>query len=122
MKKYLVIGNGVAGATAAENIRKRDAGGNITIVSDEDIAFYYRVGLNEYVCGEKTEQNLIVKGKDWYKDQDIDLMLKTRIVGANPLEKIIVTERRQLHGILKQTRPRRESRPGHPLQTRVIQF
>ena len=40
MTNYLVVGNGIAGITAAENIRKQDKEGNITMVTDEDIAFY----------------------------------------------------------------------------------
>ena len=92
MSNYMVIGNGVAGATAAENIRKQDKEGNITMVTDEDSPFYYRVRLNEYICGDITEQGLIVKGEQWYKDQHIDLKLNTRIVGADSREKVIITE------------------------------
>ena len=92
MSNYIVIGNGVAGATAAENIRKQDKEGNITMVTDEDFPFYYRVRLNEYISGDITEQGLIVKGEQWYKDQHIDLKLNTRIVGADSREKVIITE------------------------------
>ena len=92
MSNYLVIGNGAAGATAAENIRKQDKEGNITMVTDENFPFYYRVRLNEYISGDITEQGLIVKGEQWYKDQHIDLKLNTRIVGADSREKVIITE------------------------------
>ena len=92
MSNYLVIGNGAAGATAAENIRKQDKEGDITMVTDEDFPFYYRVRLNEYISGDITEQGLIVKGEQWYKDQHIDLKLNTRIVGADSREKVIITE------------------------------
>ena len=40
--KYLIIGNGVAGTTAAENIRANDPHGEITVITDEDLPFYYR--------------------------------------------------------------------------------
>jgi nitrite reductase (NADH) large subunit len=92
MPNYAIIGNGVAGTTAAENIRKMDKGGNITIVTDEDLPFYYRLRLNEYVSGDITEQNLIAKGDQWYRDQNIDLKLMTRIVRAELREKVIFTE------------------------------
>ncbi len=39
MKNYLIVGNGVAGTTAAENVRKQDKEGKITIVTDEDFPF-----------------------------------------------------------------------------------
>lgn len=95
MKNYLIIGNGVAGTTAAEHIRKLDEEGNITIATQENIPFYYRIRLNEYVSGDLNEKDLIVKGEDWYKDERIDLKLNVPIAGAEPLEKIVITEDNQ---------------------------
>lgn len=92
MANYLIIGNGVAGTTAAENIRKQDREGNITIVTDEDLPFYWRIQLNEYISGDITEEQLLAKKRDWYRDQNIALKLKTRIVGADAQKKVVVTE------------------------------
>ena len=91
MTHYLIIGNGVAGTTAAENIRKNDKHGNITIISDEDLPFYYRVRLSEYISGDITEQDLRAKKDRWYEEMGIDLRLKTRITGADPGEKTVKT-------------------------------
>jgi nitrite reductase (NADH) large subunit len=95
MKNYLIIGNGVSGTTAAENIRKLDQEGNITMVTDEDLPFYYRIRLNEYISGDLSEQDLIAKAKQWYEDQNIDLKLRTRIVGAEQQGKGIIAENDQ---------------------------
>jgi nitrite reductase (NADH) large subunit len=92
MANYLIIGNGVAGTTAAENIRKQDKEANITIVTDEDLPFYWRIQLNEYISGDITEEQLSAKKEDWYRDQNISLKLKTRIVGADPQKKVAVTK------------------------------
>jgi len=92
MTNYLIIGNGVAGTTAAENIRENDKQGNITIVTDEDIPFYYRIRLSEYISGDITEQGLLVKKDDWYIQAGIELRLKTRITGADHVERIVITE------------------------------
>jgi NAD(P)H-nitrite reductase large subunit len=92
MKNYLIIGNGVAGTTAAENIRKLDREGGITMVTDEDLPFYYRIRLNEYISGDITEQDLIASGEQWYKDQAISSRLSTRIVGVEPKDKVVITE------------------------------
>ncbi len=81
MKKYLIIGNGVAGTTAAEKIRKNDPHGRITIVTDETIPFYSRIRLPDYVAGITDKQSLIIKKDQWYKDQNIDL--KTGITITN---------------------------------------
>lgn len=79
-KTYLIVGNGVAGTTAAEAIRLQDPKGNITILSEEDISFYYRIRLNEFIAGDITENKLIAKKKNWYEEQRIGLRLNTRIV------------------------------------------
>ena len=98
MGQYLIVGNGVAGTTAAEHIRKHDKEGSIVIVTDEGLPFYYRIRLNEYISGDVTEQNLIAKKEQWYKDQGIDLRLNTRIQGADPVKKIIITEKNESLG------------------------
>jgi nitrite reductase (NADH) large subunit len=95
MANYLIIGNGVAGTTAAENIRKKDNEGNVTIVTDEDLPFYWRIQLNEYISGDITEEQLLAKKEEWYRDQNITLKLKTRIVGADPQKKAVVTENKE---------------------------
>jgi nitrite reductase (NADH) large subunit len=92
MTAYVIIGNGVAGTTAAENIRKNDKEGGITIVTEENLPFYYRVRLNEYISGDVTEQDLIAKKDAWYSEQNIELKTGTRIVGADSTGKNIITE------------------------------
>ena len=91
MKKYLIIGNGVAGTTAAEHIRQNDADGEITIFSDEDIPFYYRVRLPELLGGGVTEPELIAKKKEWYDEKKIILKLATRIIKAGTAEKKVIS-------------------------------
>ena len=92
MKKYVIVGNGVAGTTAAENIRKLDGEGSITVITNEDFPFYWRVRLPEYVSGDIQEQELIAKKEEWYKEKNIDLKLETRIVGGDPKGKVVATE------------------------------
>lgn len=95
MANYLIIGNGVAGTTAAENIRKLDKAGKMTIVTEESTSFYYRMRLPEFISGDLAEDKLIAKSDQWYKDQGIDLKLNTRIQGANPGKKAVVTQGNQ---------------------------
>jgi nitrite reductase (NADH) large subunit len=92
MTQYLIIGNGVAGTTAAENIRKYDKTGNITIVTDEALPFYYRLRLNEYISGDIGQDVLMAKKGSWYMDNNIGLLLDSRVTGADPVTKHIFTE------------------------------
>jgi nitrite reductase (NADH) large subunit len=81
----------VAGTTAAEEIRKKDKEGAITIVTDEAVPFYWRIQLNEYIAGAVTEEKLYAKKEGWYEEQAIDLKLKTRIEGGDLKEKTVIT-------------------------------
>jgi len=89
---YLIIGNGVAGTTAAENIHRKDSDSRITIVTDEDSPFYYRIRLNDYIAGDLTEAALLAKKDQWYEETRINLRLKTRVTGADALNHVAITE------------------------------
>ncbi|MBW1913558.1 MAG: NAD(P)/FAD-dependent oxidoreductase [Deltaproteobacteria bacterium] len=91
MIRYLIIGNGVAGTTAAENIRKQDKDGDITIITEEDLPFYSRIRLNEYIAGDITEQDLQIKKEQWYRDQAISLNLNTRVSEIRPDKRVVIT-------------------------------
>ncbi len=98
MKKYLIIGNGVAGTTAAENIRQNDTDGDITIVSAEDIPFYYRIRLPDLLGNSVAESDLIAKKKEWYAKNKINLQLGTEITGIKSAEKTVFTADNTAYG------------------------
>ena len=91
-KTYLIVGNGVAGTTAAEAIRQQDQKGSIAILSEEDIPFYYRIRLNEFIAGDIDENKLIAKKKNWYEEQRIDLRINTRITRLDAAGKRLTAE------------------------------
>ena len=84
MKKYLIIGNGVAGTTAAGEIRKNDPDGLITMVTKEKIPFYSRIKLPDFVAGLVDKKDLIIKKDQWYEDNKIDLKTGITITGIDP--------------------------------------
>ncbi|RJR40690.1 MAG: NAD(P)/FAD-dependent oxidoreductase [Desulfobacteraceae bacterium] len=93
MNRYLIIGNGVAGTTAAEQIRKLDKEGVITILTEEDLPFYYRIRLPELIAGELQEEKLVARKETWYSEQGIELRLKTRITGADLGKKTVFSDK-----------------------------
>jgi nitrite reductase (NADH) large subunit len=95
MTNYVILGNGVAGTTAAENIRKLDKEGKITILTDEDFPFYYRIRLNEYISGDIQDEALKAKKEAWYQDQDIALRLNSGVIAGDPIKKVVKTEANQ---------------------------
>ena len=91
MTDYLIVGNGAAGTHAAEAIRKEDGDGRITMVTDEDLPFYYRIRLNELISGDVTEVDLLAKKEAWYRDQNIDLRTSTRVEAGDAKKKTLIT-------------------------------
>ena len=63
----------------------------MTILTDEDLPFYYRVRLPEVISGEIAEGDLVVRKEDWYAERNIELMTSTRIVDADPSKRVLIT-------------------------------
>ncbi len=59
MNKIIIVGGGQAGATVAQDLRKRGFEGDITILGDEPQLPYRRPPLSKtYLAGEATEESL----------------------------------------------------------------
>jgi nitrite reductase (NADH) large subunit len=94
---YIIIGNGVAGTTAATAIRKTDRSGEIKIFSDEAFPFYSRIRLMEFLAGELEMQKLQIRSDQWYEDQNIKLFLNTKITDINKNQKEVVSQSGERH-------------------------
>ncbi len=71
--RYLIIGNGAAGVTAAETIRKHDKTGEIVVLSAERQRMYSRPGLAYVVMGEVPLHQIVARTQAWYDEQRITL-------------------------------------------------
>ena len=92
--RYVLVGGGLASATAAENIRKYDADGAILIIGSEPHAPYHRPPLSkEYLRGEaKAEDVLPIQPDAWYTDNKVSLMTGTKATGADTAAKTITLD------------------------------
>ena len=77
ISKYLIIGNGIAGLSAAKEIRNNDKEGSLTIISAEAYLTYYRVKLSRVLASKLNEDSLLVNKEEWYKDNNIDVILNS---------------------------------------------
>lgn len=84
MKHYLIIGNGTAGTTAAEEIRKNDPNGRITLVTQENMPLYSRIRLPELIRGDIDKERLVIKSRAWHESRDIDLVTGKPIQRIDP--------------------------------------
>lgn len=77
---FVIVGGGLAGAKAAEALRESNFDGRVTLLADENRLPYERPPLSkEYLAGKKSLDEFTVQNSDWYRDNDIDLKLDTRV-------------------------------------------
>lgn len=76
MTHYLILGSGAAGISAAEAIRRSDAEGSITLLSEEAEGYYSRPGLAYYLSGEINPQQLFP-----FSEKDFEQRRLERITG-----------------------------------------
>ena len=80
----VVIGNGMAGCRAVEEILARDASRyRITIFGAEPRVNYNRILLSPLLAGEKTFDDIIINDHAWYDDNGITLVAGDPVVAID---------------------------------------
>lgn len=92
-EKYVIIGDGIAGATAAETIREEDDEAEIKVLTDEPEPLYNRIMLKSYMKGDLPDKKFTrMHDENWYEKRGIDLELETRVAAVDTEEKKVETE------------------------------
>lgn len=89
--RYVIIGGGVAGTTAAATIRSLDGEGSITILTDERRPLYARIRLPELLSGSVDVEKLILRKDAWYAKEGIELRTGEPAIDIDPRERVVVT-------------------------------
>ncbi|RLI65494.1 MAG: hypothetical protein DRO88_04435 [Promethearchaeia archaeon] len=87
--RVVIIGNGVAGQTVAEEIRKSDQDRQIHIFTEESFPFYSRIFLPNFITEKRSLEKLILKKPEWYEKKNIFLHLNSKVIEINSREKEI---------------------------------
>lgn len=89
--KYLVIGGGIAGTTAAETIRAKDSRGSIAIVSDEPHRLYSRILLSKpnFFLERIPFEQIWLKREEWYRENKIELLAGRKAIRLEPQKRIV---------------------------------
>ncbi len=82
MTRYVIVGDGGAGTTAAQTIRQRDRSAEIMIISDDPNPAYYRAALTNYLVGELNEAQLWAVPPSFYSKLKIERVFG-RVVGLD---------------------------------------
>jgi NADPH-dependent 2,4-dienoyl-CoA reductase/sulfur reductase-like enzyme len=81
-KGIVIVGGGLAAARTAEQLRRSDYTGRITIVSDEVHLPYDRPPLSKEVLRKEVD-DVALKPREWYDDNDITLRLGSAATGLD---------------------------------------
>jgi len=94
-KHHVIIGNCIAGTSAASTLRNFAPQDKITIIGDEDVPSYSRCLITYYLAGDVSRKHLLSHSRKWYSEKNIELNLKTRVVKVDTEKKKIRTENRK---------------------------
>ncbi len=91
--EYVIIGNGIAGVSAAESIRPIDREGRITMIGDETFPPYCRPMISMVLEGAVGPDRLPIRGADFYERLDIRPLLGARVSEIDVDGKTVITEK-----------------------------
>ena len=87
--KYVIIGAGAAGVTAAQSIRKIDGAGEVIVLGEERFFPYNRFMLTDFLCGSITEENLIYASAEYLRQIGVKFRKGEYVKSIHPGEKRI---------------------------------
>lgn len=87
--KVVIVGNGVAGITAARTLRERDRDLEIVVFSNEGYHYYSRPKLVDFLAGEADQGSLFFYPDDWYRDKGIEVHLNQRVASVDTARHIV---------------------------------
>lgn len=80
----MIVGAGLAGATAAEALRTEGFEGKVVLIGEEAERPYNRPPLSkDYLLGKSEKEKIYVHTEPWYADHDVELRRDTRVTAVD---------------------------------------
>lgn len=89
---YVIVGNGPAGTNAIEQIRNIDPTGKIILIAQEANIPYSRITTPEYMTNEIEEQDMYIRGADFYESYGVETRLGHRAEQVLVQEHAVILE------------------------------
>jgi NAD(P)H-nitrite reductase large subunit len=77
-QRFVIVGNGIAGTTAAETLKREAPDSEVTLVGLEPYPLYNRVSLPRYLKGGIPRERVILRTVEEHRQRGIDLRLERR--------------------------------------------
>ena len=91
-KQYVIVGNGAAGTTAADTLRKNDPNCSIYLITNEPYPLYNRVSLPRFLQGVIGEHKVMIRDFAWHEQRNIQLLTETMVTRIDTNGRIVVTD------------------------------
>lgn len=88
-KRFVIIGNGIAGTTCAQTLRLNDPACAIWLITNEPYPLYNRVSLKRLLDGVLPEQKVMMRDLAWHEQQRITLLRETYVTHVDTREKVV---------------------------------
>jgi nitrite reductase (NADH) large subunit len=88
----VIVGNGVAGVTAARIIKTRNPETRVSIYTDESYHYYPRPRLYEVLSGEAKPREVYMFSEEWYEKKGITVHLNRKALSIDVDRKELVLE------------------------------
>src|SRR5579859_3714163 len=116
---FVIIGNGIAGVTAAETLRNGSPQAPIVLIASDTLPVYYRPALKDYLAGRVGEEHLRARPLTFYSGQQL-YCLSDLVVGLDQRQRLVYLHSgRQIPYVrlllANGAQPRRLHCPGHDL-------
>ncbi|MGH3695019.1 MAG: NAD(P)/FAD-dependent oxidoreductase [Pseudonocardiaceae bacterium] len=118
---FVIVGAGLAGATAAQTLREEGFAGRIVLIGDEAERPYERPPLSKgYLLGKEARATLYVHDEDWYQENSVELQRGRRVTSLDRIGRRVQLEGGDQLGYSKLllatgASPRRLNLPGADL-------
>src|SRR5437660_6947325 len=94
-RRYVVIGNGIAGETCAEELRARDSECSIVMLAAERHPLYNRVALPRFLRGQVREEKVMMRTVEDYRKRGLEIHFETWATEVDTAAKVVRTNRDQ---------------------------
>lgn len=92
--RYVIVGGGLAAASAVTGIRERDAEGSILLISSENYEPYHRPPLSKGLwSGKEKLDQIAVQPVGYYRDHQVEVSLRREVVEIDPESRTVWDDR-----------------------------
>jgi 3-phenylpropionate/trans-cinnamate dioxygenase ferredoxin reductase subunit len=91
---YVIVGGGLAGASAVQGIRERDENGSVLLIGGEKHLPYDRPPLSKKLWfGKKKVEEIFVHDQEFYDQNGVELALSTKAVALDANQKTVTDDK-----------------------------